>query len=97
MLKNGPTLGRGHQRWQMNEINKLVWPAPLGVGVMNPAAFARTAAIAKQFKVIAKPATKAAYRTDLARAANTMLRRQGVNTTGKSWKAVKITVTEGGK
>jgi NitT/TauT family transport system substrate-binding protein len=97
VLENGPTLGRGHQRWQMNEINKLIWPAPLGVGVMNPIAFARTAAIAKQFKVIAKPATKAAYRTDLARAANRMLRRQGVNTTGQSWKAVKITVTAGGK
>ncbi len=97
VLKNGPTLGKGHQTWQMNEINKLVWPAPLGVGVMNPVAFARTAAIAKQFKVIAKPATKAAYRTDLARAANQMLRKQGVNTTGKSWKAVVVKVTAGGK
>jgi NitT/TauT family transport system substrate-binding protein len=81
----------------MNEINKLIWPAPQGVGVMNPVAFVRTAAIAKQFKVISKPATKAAYRTDLARAANTMLKKQGVNTTGASWKAVKITVTAGGK
>jgi len=97
VLKNGPTLGRGHQRWQMNEINKLIWPTPLGVGVMNPVAFARTAAIAKQFKVISKPATKAAYRTDLARAANRMLRAQKVNTTGRGWKAVTVTVTAGGK
>jgi NitT/TauT family transport system substrate-binding protein len=97
VLKNGPTLGKGHQAWQMNEINKLIWPTPLGVGVMNPVAFARTAAIAKQFKVISKPATKAAYRTDLARAANQMLRKQGVNTTGKGWKAVVVKVTAGGK
>ena len=97
VLKNGPTLGRGHQRWQMNEINKLIWPAKLGVGVMNPVAFARTAKIAKQFGVIKKSATKAAYRTDLARAANATLRKQGVNTTGQSWKAVVITVTPGGK
>ena len=27
MLQNGPTLPKGHQTWQMNEINKLVWPA----------------------------------------------------------------------
>ena len=53
VLKAGTTLGRGHQTWQMNEINKLIWPAPVrGIGVMNPIAFARTAAIAKQFKVI---------------------------------------------
>ena len=57
VLKNGTDCsGKGHQTWQMNEINKLIWPAPLrGIGVMNPVAFARTAAIAKQFKVIAKP------------------------------------------
>ena len=26
VLKNGTALGHGHQLWQMNEINKLVWP-----------------------------------------------------------------------
>ena len=26
-LQAGPTLPKGHQTWQMNEINKLVWPA----------------------------------------------------------------------
>ena len=97
VLKNGPTLGRGHQLWQMNEINKLIWPAPLGVGVMSPTAFARTAAISKQFKVIAKPATKAAYRTDIARGALGLLRPQKVDVTGKKWKAAVVKVTVGGK
>ena len=90
-------VGPVHQLWQMNEVNKLIWPTPLGVGVMNPVAFLRTAAIAKQFKVISKPATKAAYRTDLARAANRLLRKQGVNTTGKGYKAIVVKVTAGGK
>jgi NitT/TauT family transport system substrate-binding protein len=97
VLKNGTLLGRGHQTWQMNEINKLIWPAPVrGVGVMNPVAFLRTAAIAKQFKVISK-APSGAYRTDLAMAANAMLRKQGVNTTGLTWKATVVKVTPGGK
>ncbi len=97
VLKNGTLLGRGHQTWQMNEINKLIWPAPVrGVGVMNPVAFLRTAAIAKQFKVISK-APSGAYRTDLAKAANAMLRKQGVNTTGLTWKATVVKVTPGGK
>ena len=80
VLKAGTTLGRGHQTWQMNEINKLIWPAPVrGIGVMNPIAFARTAAIAKQFKVIKKAPSAGTYRTDLAKAANAMLRKQGVD------------------
>ena len=37
----------------MNEINKLIWPAAAaGIGVMDKAVYARTAAIAKQFGVI---------------------------------------------
>jgi len=38
VLDNGPTLGKGHQTWMMNEINALVWPAPDGIGVMDKAA-----------------------------------------------------------
>ena len=30
VLKNGSMLGRGHQTWQMNEINALIWPNPTG-------------------------------------------------------------------
>jgi len=97
VLKNGPTLGRGHQLWQMNEINKLTWPARLGVGVMDPKAFTRTASIAKQFKVISKPATKAAYRTDIAKGALALLRTQKVDVTGLKWKATNVKVTAGGK
>ena len=63
VLKNGPALPKGHQRWQMNEVNALIWPNRLGIGIMDPAEFKKTAAISKTYKVIKKPATKAAYRT----------------------------------
>jgi hypothetical protein len=42
-------------------------------------------------------APSGAYRTDLAKAANALLRKQGVNTTGLAWKAVVVKVTPGGK
>jgi len=94
VLKNGPTLGKGHQTWQMNEINKLVWPAPQGIGVMSTAAFNQTAKIAQQFKVIGKAPT-GAYRTDLAKAANAMLK--GTDTKGVKYRAVVVKVTPQGK
>jgi NitT/TauT family transport system substrate-binding protein len=96
VLKNGPTLGHGHQLWQMNEINKLVWPAPKGIGIMDPAAYARTVRISKQFGVI-KKTPSGAYRTDLARAAVAGLKKQGLNVTGSSYKAIVVKVTPGGK
>ena len=30
-----PALGESHQQWQMNEVNKLIWPSPAGIGVMD--------------------------------------------------------------
>ena len=77
VLKNGPALPKGHQRWQMNEVNALIWPNRLGVGLMDPVEFKRTATIAKTYKVIKKPATKASYRTDLARKAVANLKKAG--------------------
>src|SRR5919202_2931034 len=88
VLKQGPTLLRGHQAWQMNEINALIWPNRLGIGVMDKKAYARTAKIALQFKAI-KKAAKGAYRDDLAKAAVAQLKRQGVDVFGKKWKKAK--------
>ncbi len=95
-LRFGTALGRGHQRWQMNEINKLIWPTRLPVGVMDPVAFKRTARIALQFKAVRKPVSRAAYRTDIARAAVAMLRKQKVDVFGKRWKPATVKVTPGG-
>jgi NitT/TauT family transport system substrate-binding protein len=96
VLKNGPALPRGHQTWQMNEINALIWPNKLGVGIMDPKAFNRTAKIAQQFKVI-KKAPSGAYRTDLAKAAVASLKAKGIDVTGAKWKKANVKVTEGGK
>jgi NitT/TauT family transport system substrate-binding protein len=97
VLANGPALPRGHQTWQMNEVNALIWPNKLGIGVMDPASFKNTANIAYKFKVIKKPATSAAYRSDLAKKAVAALKRQGVDVYGKTWKKAKVKLTLGGK
>jgi NitT/TauT family transport system substrate-binding protein len=96
VLAQGPTLLGGHQKWQMNEINALVWPSKLGIGIMDKAAYARTARIAKQFGAIGKTAS-GAYRADLAKAAVAQLKSQGVDVYGKKWKKAVVKVTAGGK
>jgi NitT/TauT family transport system substrate-binding protein len=97
VLKQGPTLLKGHQTWQMNEINALIWPNKLGIGIMDKTAYARTARIAKQFGAIKKPAGNGAYRTDLAKAAVAQLKKQGIDVNGRSWKRSTVKVTPGGK
>jgi NitT/TauT family transport system substrate-binding protein len=96
VLKQGPTLLGGHQKWQMNEINALIWPAKNGIGIMDKKAYARTAKIAKQFGAIKKPAS-GAYRDDLARAAVAQLKKQGVDVVGAGFKKATVKVTAGGK
>ena len=95
-LKAGPTLPKGHQTWMMNEINKLIWPNTTGIGIMDTAAFNRTAHIAKQFKVIKKLPT-AAYRTDLAKAAVKGLKKQRMDVLGKHYKPITVVLKAGGK
>ena len=96
VLKNGSALGRGHQTWQMNEVNKLIWPAPLGIGVMSSAAAKRTVTVALQGKLIKeRPSTW--YRTDLAKKAVANLKKNGIDVYGKRWKPAVVHVTPGGR
>jgi NitT/TauT family transport system substrate-binding protein len=96
VLDNGPTLGEGHQRWQLNEVNALIWPAAKGIGIMDPNSFKVTNDIALSGKVIKSPASDDAYRTDLAQAAVDELKDDDVDVTGESWQKETVEVTEGG-
>jgi NitT/TauT family transport system substrate-binding protein len=98
VLKNGPTLGAGHQKWQMNEVNKLIWPAPNGIGLMDANLFKITNDIASTYGLIKKPADPAAtYRNDLVQAALDELKSAGVDVTGTAFQPQTVQVTEGGK
>lgn len=97
VLDNGPTLGESHMRWMLNEINKLVWPSPAGVGVMDADLWDQTVSVALDGQVITAEPTEGAYRTDLAQAAVDGLKAEGVDVTGESWTPVEVELTEGGK
>jgi NitT/TauT family transport system substrate-binding protein len=93
VLDNGPTLGAGHQTWQLNEINALIWPSPEGIGYMNADAWARTVSVAKEGAIITADPPAGAYRTDLAEAAWEGL--QG-DVNGNDFEKEAIEVTPGG-
>ena len=93
VLDNGPTLGKGHQAWQLNEINALIWPSPAGIGTMDAAAFDRTVQVAIDGQIITADPADTVYRTDLAAAA-----RQGLegDANGASFQKQVVVLTEGG-
>lgn len=96
VLKNGSLLGKGHQTWQLNEINKLIWPNASGIGLVPASAVNQTATIAKTYGVIKKMPSGATNYT-YAQQALSQLKSAGVDVNGKSWKPQTVTVTPGGK
>lgn len=97
VLDAGPTLGEGHQRWMMNEINKLIWPNDLGIGVMNPADFDTTAQIALDYDIIQTEAGSDTYVSTYAEQAVQALSDEGVDVNGTGWTAPEVEVTPGGE
>jgi NitT/TauT family transport system substrate-binding protein len=96
VLKNGTALGHGHQLWQMNEINKLVWPNGSGVGHVPPKAVNQTALIAKTYGVTKKMPTGATTYA-LADQALNNLKKANVDIYGAKYRPITVKVTEGGK
>jgi NitT/TauT family transport system substrate-binding protein len=94
VVKNGTALGKGHQTWQLNEINNIIWPAPNGIGITDPAAFQRTTEVA-QGAILKQPVEGQPWRNDLAEKALAEL--SGEDTKGESWQKATVTLTEGGK
>lgn len=94
VLAAGPTLGRSHQTWQMNEINGLIWPSPNGIGVMDQALWDQTIEVAVGQGVISADPGSGAFRTDLAEKA---LAGISEDTTGADWTRLEVTLNPGGE
>ena len=86
----------------MNEINKLIWPATDGIGVIDQAAWDRTVEIAQDTKnlegatVLTAPPTDGAFTNDIVTEALALLDAKGVDTTGDGFTAIEVTLDEGG-
>jgi len=96
VVKHDAKLPKGHQTWQLNEVNALIWPSPNGIGIMDQAAFDRTVKISIDSKVLKAAPSGKAFRNDLAQKALDAL-GSSVDTKGASWQKQTVTLTEGGK
>lgn len=99
VLDNGSTLGTSHQTWQLNEINKLIWPSPAGIGIMDPELWAQTVSVALEGEVITEEPAEGAYRTDLAQAALDALAEEypDLDLTGAEYEPIEVELVEGGE
>jgi NitT/TauT family transport system substrate-binding protein len=102
VVAKGSKLGSSHQLWQMNEINKLIWPSPNGIGIVDKSAWDRTVKISEETKnqqgdTVLKGAPQGlAYTNDYAQKAIDALKADGADTTGTDFKPIEVQLKAGG-
>ncbi len=102
VVAQGSQLGNSHQLWQMNEVNKLIWPADGGVGFIDEAAWNRTVEIAQSTPnlddatVLTAPPTDGAFTNDIVTEAHALLEAGGIDINGADFAAIEVTLEEAG-
>ncbi|MGI4896755.1 MAG: ABC transporter substrate-binding protein, partial [Janthinobacterium lividum] len=102
VVAKGSTLGASHQLWQVNEVNKLIWPATTGAGLIDQTAWEQTVQIAMDTRnaegqtVITKEPDADAYTNDYVQQALDELTSEGVDVTGTSFAPMTVTLTAEG-
>jgi NitT/TauT family transport system substrate-binding protein len=103
VVASGSQLGASHQLWMMNEINKLIWPSPQGIGYIDQAAWDRTVEISQETKnlegatVLTAPPTEGAYTNDIVEEAWAMLEGTDLDLNGEGFEAIEVTLNAGGE
>jgi NitT/TauT family transport system substrate-binding protein len=102
VVAKGSKLGASHQLWQMNEVNKLIWPSPQGIGMVDKGAWEQTIKVASDTKnqegdtVLAKPPAGDAYTNTYTEKAVAALKEAGTDTTGADFKPITVKLNAGG-
>jgi NitT/TauT family transport system substrate-binding protein len=102
VVQAGSKLGASHQLWQVNEVNKLIWPSPQGIGMVDKTAWDRTVSIASQTKnkdgktVLTAAPTGEAYTNEFTQKALANLQKMNQDTKGTNFKPITVTLNPGG-
>ena len=97
----GSTLGESHQQWMMNEVNKLIWPAPAGVGLLDSADWDRTVTISQSTPnlegatVLTAAPSDGAFTTEITKAAWALV-GDAADLFGNDYAPETIVLKEGG-
>jgi NitT/TauT family transport system substrate-binding protein len=99
----GSTLGASHQLWQTNEVNKLIWPSPDGIGYINQAAWDRTAEISlntpnlEGATVITEAPSEDAFTNEIVEAAWALLADMDLDLFGEDFTPIDVELQPGGE
>jgi NitT/TauT family transport system substrate-binding protein len=98
----GSGWGPSHELWMVNETNKLIWPSPEGIGVIDQAAFEKTVAGAlaavneSGAHLITEEPPATAWTNDWIQQALDELEGEDLDLTGEGWAPMDVTLEEGG-
>ncbi len=101
-LENGSAWGPSHELWMMNEINKLIWPSPDGIGIIDEAAWQQTvdgalAAVNETgAHLITEEPPATAWSNEYIQQALDELEAEGVDLTGDGFEPIDVELLEGG-
>lgn len=101
-LANGSAWGPSHELWMMNEINKLIWPSPEGIGIIDEAAWQQTvdgalAAVNETgAHLITEEPPPSAWSNEYIQQALDELEADGVDLTGDGFTPIEVELQEGG-
>ncbi|RZU63790.1 NitT/TauT family transport system substrate-binding protein [Microterricola gilva] len=98
----GSSWGPSHELWMVNETNKLIWPSPDGIGMIDESSWDATVkgALSAVNETGASPITKeppaSAWTNDWITKALDELKADGVDVTGDGFEPIEVTLNEGG-
>lgn len=98
----GSGWGPSHELWMVNETNKLIWPSPDGIGIINKDAWDKTVAGALSAvnesgaHLITEEPPATAYTNDWIQKALDELEGEALDLTGENFEPIDVTLQEGG-
>jgi NitT/TauT family transport system substrate-binding protein len=99
----GSTLGASHQLWQMNEINRLIWPSENGIGFIDQASWDRTVEVSLNTPnldgdtVLTVEPDAEAFTNDIVEEAWDVLASMDFDLSGSSYTPIEVTLEPGGE